>query len=224
MAASLARIGTVALPSSTLRKVARDAELDPSEQTLLAEVPMLGWQMLKSVPRFERVAEAVRYQAKHFDGAGYPADEVNGATIPLGARILKVFMDRAALEVEGMAKAQARRELESRGGVYDQALVAASFQCFPDYILSGISATEQIHLVSVDDLRADLTIVAEIRTKENVLFVAAGTRLTPLIVQRIKTHVSIGNVSGPFCVQSPSSGSSDPVSSGSTPVAAVTAA
>ena len=204
LAASLARIGVVALPSDLLRKVARDIPLTPREAEQFSQVPQLGAQLFKQVPRMGRVAEAIRYQAKNFDGSGSPKDAITGSMIPLGARVLRIFVDRAALEIDGIAHDDARRQMMSRTGVYDPALLAASFDCFPDYILSAVSAQKQVRLVPADDLQPDTTLVTEIRTAEKLLLVAAGTRLTPIIVQRIRTHVALGTVTGPFGVQAAS--------------------
>src|SRR5581483_1561962 len=54
LAASLARIGTVALPSDVLRKVALDLPLSIRESEQVAHVPHLGGQLLKQVPRMGR--------------------------------------------------------------------------------------------------------------------------------------------------------------------------
>jgi response regulator RpfG family c-di-GMP phosphodiesterase len=201
LSASLARIGVVTLPAEVLRKVARDAPLSRREMELLAQVPGVGSQLLKQVPRMDRVATAIRYQAKNFDGSGSPSDAVAGFEIPIGARVLRIFMDRALLEIDGIAKSQARREMESRTGVYDPALLEASFSCFPEYILSALSADNEVKLVSADELEADYTLVTEIRSSDRMLLVSAGTRLTPLIVQRIRTYIALGTVAGPFGVQ-----------------------
>jgi response regulator RpfG family c-di-GMP phosphodiesterase len=222
MAASLARIGAATLPTDELHKVASgDTPLDHKEEDLVQRIPLMGWQMLKAVPRMERVAEAVRYQSKHFDGGGYPGDDIAGDQIPIGARILKVFMDRAALEVDGVAKAKAREQMGARAGVYDPMLLEASFRCFPDYILSGISATEQVRIVPAADLQANQVLVAEIRTSDGLLFAAAGTRLTPLILQRIHNHVALKNISEPFCVQPPAAETADVATAAPMPAAAV---
>jgi response regulator RpfG family c-di-GMP phosphodiesterase len=201
LAASLARIGTVALPTDVLRKVAREIPLGAREAEILAQVPALGAQLLKQVPRMGRVTEAIRYQAKNFDGSGAPNDATSGSHIPLGARILRIFVDRATLEIEGVASGEAHRRMAARSGVYDTALLDASFEVFPEYILSAVSADKEVRLVSADELQPDCTLVTEIRTTDRLLLVTSGTRLTPLMLQRIRTHVALGTVVGPFGVQ-----------------------
>jgi response regulator RpfG family c-di-GMP phosphodiesterase len=201
MAAALARIGTAALPKDLLTRFSTGGPLSPRERKLLENVPTTGWEMLRVVPRMERVAEIIRYQAKHFDGSGHPHDTVAGENIPFGARILKVFNDRIVLEVEGIAKKQAHEIMKARRGVYDPIVLAASFQCFPNYILSSMSATTEVQMLIAQDLRPGQTLVAEVRSVDGLLLVAAGTQLTQLIVERIDKHVTLGNVKGPFCVQ-----------------------
>ncbi len=205
LAASLARIGTVSLPADVVRKATRDAPLTPREAELFAQVPQLGGQLLKPVPRMGRVAEAIRYQAKNFDGTGSPSDSIAGSEIPLGARILRIFVDRALLELDGPERGEARRAMMARTGVYDPALLEASFEHFPEFIFSAVSAEKEVRLVSADALQPDSTLITEIRTAERLLLVAPGTRLTPLIIQRIRTHVALGTVTGPFGIQRPSS-------------------
>jgi response regulator RpfG family c-di-GMP phosphodiesterase len=203
LAASLARIGMVALPSDVLRKVGHEIPLGAREAELLSQVPALGAQLLKQVARMGRVAEAIRYQAKNFDGSGSPNDSTSGPHIPLGARILRIFVDRATLEIDGVASRDAHRRMAARTGAYDPALLQASFDCFPDYILSAVSADKEVRLVSAEELQPDATLVTEIRTTDGLLLVAASTRLTSLIVQRIRTHVTLGTVTGPFGIQLP---------------------
>jgi response regulator RpfG family c-di-GMP phosphodiesterase len=203
LAASLARIGIVALPQAIPRKLAREFPLSARELELLGQVPELGARLLKPVSRMERVAQAIRYQAKNYDGSGLPSDSVARAQIPLGARILRIFMDRAAMEVDGVAGEDAYEAMSARKGVYDPTLLEASFLHFPNYILSAVSADKEVRLVSAEELRPDTTLVTEVRTTERLLLVAAGTQLTPLIVQRIQTHVALGSVTGPFGIQVP---------------------
>lgn len=209
MAAALARLGTSTLPRSVLAKIAAMDPLTPIEQAVLDRVPEVGSNLLRSVPRLETVADAVLYQANAFEGPGTPAAPATRDRIPLGGRILKIFFERALLERDGIARADARRVMEGRTGAYDPTLLAASFECFPHYILSGESASAEIRLVRGAELEAGHMLVADIATHDGALLVAAGTRLSALMIERIRTHVKLHDTDGPFCVQStaPESGS-----------------
>lgn len=211
LAASLARIGTVALPPEIVRKAGRKQSLTAREAELFGQVPHLGSQLLKQIPRMDRVAQSIRYQAKNFDGSGNPRDELARSSIPLGARLVRLFTDRALLEVDRVVGDAAHRAMAARDGAYDPALLEASFQHFPDNILSSAIVDEHVRMVGADQLQPNATLVAEIRNVDGVLLVAAGTRLTPLIVQRIQTHVTLGTVKGPFGVRIAKSDSVPPL-------------
>ena len=201
LAASLARIGTVALPPDIVRKAGRKQPLTAREAELFGQVPHLGSQLLKQIPRMDRVAQSIRYQAKNFDGSGTPHDGLARSSIPLGARLVRLFTDRALLEVDRVVGEEAYQAMLARSGAYDPALLEASFRHFPDNILSAAVVDQNVRTVVAEDLQPDATLVAEIRNTDGMLLVAAGTRLTPLIVQRVQTHVSVGSVKGPFSVR-----------------------
>ncbi|MGH7997489.1 MAG: HD domain-containing phosphohydrolase [Opitutaceae bacterium] len=201
MAAALARIGAATLPATLQHRIARDAELTAQEEGILAEVPEVGWRLLNAVPRFAGVAEAVRYQEKRYDGSGPPRDDRHGGAIPLGARILKIFTARARLELDGVAKAAAHQQLERRPGEYDPELLAASFRHFPEYIFSPLSAAGKTRLVPASELRPNQAAVSAFRTKDGLTIVAPGTKLTAMAVERVRKHVELHMLEGPFCIQ-----------------------
>jgi len=199
MAAGLARIGMATLPPHIGAKISKREKLSPAEQKLVDKVPEVSAQMIEAVPRLGRVAEIVRYQWKHFDGAGLPADERKGESIPVGARILKIFTDRAWLEVDGVTGTAARQKLEARRGVYDPTLLAASFQHFPDRIAKDTVSPSQF--LPVENLRPKQTAVHDIITTTGIRLVAANSRLTSAAIQRIRNHCDLGSLTGPFCIQ-----------------------
>jgi len=201
LTAALARIGTVSLPALIVNKARHSVPLTPREAELLADVPNLGWQLLKEIPRMGRVAQAIRYQSRNYDGRGAPDDGVVRNDIPLGSRILRIFTDRARLEAERITGEEAQRTMAAKAGVYDPALLAATFEQFPQSILSLVSPTKDGRIIPAKGLLAGMVLVTEIRTNEQLLLVSAGTLLTPLLVQRIQTHVALGSITDSFEVQ-----------------------
>jgi response regulator RpfG family c-di-GMP phosphodiesterase len=199
MAAGLARIGMATLPPHIGAKISRREKLSPAEQKLVDKVPEASAQMIEAVPRLARVAEIVRYQWKHFDGSGLPTDERKAESIPIGARILKIFTDRAWLEMDGVASTAARQKMEARRGIYDPTLLAASFQHFPDRIAQDTNSPSRF--VPVENLQAKQTAVHDIVTTTGIRLVAANSRLTSAALQRIRNHCDLGNLTGPFCIQ-----------------------
>lgn len=200
-ATGLARIGMATLPPNVLAKFSEKKRLTSVEQALVNTVPEIGARLIEAVPRLERVAEIIRYQWKHYDGTGLPSDARKGALIPVGARVLKIFTDRAWIELDGATAAEVRKKLEERVGVYDPELLAASFLHFPANIVQDSANPSQVLMLPASELKPRQTAVMDITTRSGQRIVAAGSRLSAASIQRIRNHRDLGNLSGPFCVQ-----------------------
>ena len=85
-AALLHHIGSIAVPDSILRKT---SALSSSEWEILKGRPVVGEQLLSSIPGLKNIAKIVRSLHERFDGKGYP-DGLAGEHIPRLARIIAV--------------------------------------------------------------------------------------------------------------------------------------
>ena len=83
-AALLHDIGKVGIPDAILNK---PGPLTPDERTVMAEHPVIGERILRSIGGFLSVADIVRHEHESWDGSGYP-DGLTGADIPVGSRII----------------------------------------------------------------------------------------------------------------------------------------
>jgi diguanylate cyclase (GGDEF)-like protein/putative nucleotidyltransferase with HDIG domain len=83
-AALLHDIGKVGIPDAILNK---PGPLTPEERTVMAEHPVIGERILRSIGGFSSVAAIVRHEHESFDGSGYP-DGISGDRIPIGSRII----------------------------------------------------------------------------------------------------------------------------------------
>jgi putative nucleotidyltransferase with HDIG domain len=79
-------IGKIGVSDALLRK---PTILTEHEWAVMRQHPVLGEKILASAERLRGVAKIVRHHQERWDGRGYP-DRLNGAAIPLGARILAV--------------------------------------------------------------------------------------------------------------------------------------
>ena len=84
--AHLHDLGKIAVPDAILRKPGR---LTDHEQTLMRQHPVVGADILGSIPELEHLAPAVRAEHERWDGAGYP-DGLAGERIPIASRITLV--------------------------------------------------------------------------------------------------------------------------------------
>ena len=77
-------IGKVGIPDAILNK---PGPLTDDERTVMAEHPVIGERILRSIGGFLNVAEIVRHEHESWDGSGYP-DGLVGDQIPIGSRII----------------------------------------------------------------------------------------------------------------------------------------
>ncbi|MBK9992098.1 MAG: response regulator [Verrucomicrobia bacterium] len=202
MAALLANIGLVSVPPIVLRKLDQGFELTARERDLVENAPQIGHDLLIHIPRLEPVAKNVLYQGKHYNGAGFPADKVAGEGIPMGARMLKILHDRAMLEAEGVVKKHAHDAMKARHHVYDPTLLDKCFECFESFLANAISSDRAVLPLAVHELQPDVILVSDIKTKSDVLLIAAGNRLTEIMISRLNNYANFDPIKEPIYVQS----------------------
>ena len=79
-------IGKISMSDAVLRKAGplTDAEWDE-----MRRCPVTGYDILRKVPQFQRVALIVRHHHERWDGRGYP-DGLAGDDIPISAQIVSM--------------------------------------------------------------------------------------------------------------------------------------
>ena len=86
IAAILHDVGFTAISEIIMKK---PTKLTQSEFELIMQHPIIGEQILSSVPSLKSIAKIIRYHHERFDGSGYP-DRLIGESIPRPARIIAV--------------------------------------------------------------------------------------------------------------------------------------
>lgn len=200
MAAMLSRIGCVTIPRAVTTKMRTGTALTQAEQQLIERVPQIGRDLLANIPRLEGVAEIVLYQAKNFDGTGFPDDQVAYAEIPLGARILRVIVDLGELISQGMALKTAFLQLGKREGCYDPAILNAAENSFAN---SGPQSgnTGFCTALHVRDLKSGQCIVSDIETSDGALLLSTGSVLSEAILEKIRNFQRVSGIKEPILVK-----------------------
>lgn len=203
VAALLSSIGYTSLPDEIIVKLENKVALKGNESNIVRKVPQIGYELVSAVARLEKIALIIKYQRKNFDGKGFPEDEISGQSIPLGARLLRVFEDRMALENEGVKGSAALEEMKSRTGHYDPKILELCFKCYPEFLTSTIAKEKPVLTLDLESLKPGFIVVSDVHTSSDVLLVEAGNWLTAATIQRIKNYSAIDQVSGPYYVQKP---------------------
>ena len=194
IAAMLSQIGCVALPESVLEKVHAGEDLIRDEREAFAAHPLLGRDLLKSIPRLEGVAEIVAYQQKKFDGGGSPRDARQGDAIPLGSRVLKVALDFDSLTAHGCTPEMAFAELLHRDGWYDPQVL---------YALKSTLNVKQAHVVrdlTIDELADGMFLAKDVKSKQGTLLCAKGQEVTRAVRLRLRNYACNLGINGPVAV------------------------
>ena len=196
----LSMVGFVSLPPKVVEKVLKGRELNPLEAAQFEEHPAFAARFISKVPRMEGVSRIVAYQEKHFDGSGSPDDEVKGADIPLGARILKVAVDYDTQVSNFMAKGDALTLLLKRKGTYDPLVLDA----LTDFI--GDEARYTLRKYFLHGLAPGM-ILAEnlmgVRGGKRTKLLAKGQELSALVIDYLQSYAKHGELEEPVSVIEP---------------------
>lgn len=196
MAAVLAQVGYVTIPAAIIQKGKAGIALTPAEQQIVNRVPEIGQKLLSNIPRLEQVAKILLYQNKFFDGSGFPADGTADEQIPIGSRVLRFLGDFVQLEFGGMPKSEIVEQMRKRPGAYDPRVVSAAMATLvqdPKVIESG-------QAVKAKDLCTGQVLLSPVQTHDGVLILPAGTRLSPMLLEKIHNFVELGGVREPIYI------------------------
>jgi response regulator RpfG family c-di-GMP phosphodiesterase len=205
LAAMLCEIGSMTVPPYILHKAKRGGGLTAEEQQLMQRIPEIGGRLLSRIPRFGGVAQVIRFQAKHFDGRGFPQEAIEGDQIPLGARLLKILHDLISLEDTGASTSAAMKELAGRRGWYDPVLLEAvnSGALPPEQPSPGVAK-------ALRELRTGQKLAANVLTKEGVVLASAGYTVTETLLERLQNFAVFSGVQEPLYIEKISPPSSEP--------------
>ncbi len=188
VAALLSQIGCVTLPDAVLNKVYAGTELADKEREMFEAHPRMGRDLIGKIPRLEEIAQTIAYQAKHFDGQGYPEDGKKGWEIPLAARILKVALDCDSLEGHTYSRARVLECLRSRTGWYDPRVLQA-LEEIPEE--PGRYSLQEL---AVRDLQCQMILAEDVVSRTGILLVRGGQEITATMLQRLQNFSTSGAV------------------------------
>ena len=167
-------IGKISMSDAVLRKA---GPLTDAEWEEMRRCPVTGYDILRKVPQFQRVALIVRHHHERWDGRGYP-DGLRGADIPLGSRILAVADSIDAMMSSrsyrpAMTSAACRREIERNSGImYDPCVAAAALEHW-DELVSRYAEADTPQTPYFDRMQLEHT-----RQAHDYLLTHQGSRIT----------------------------------------------
>ena len=201
LAASLSRIGLVTIPPETIEKHRTGLTLSGAEMDMFKRVPELGANLIQNIPRLDNVAAIVRFQDKHFDGTGLPAERAGGSEIPLGARILKVVSDFSKLESTGLRSLAAVEKMRTNNGCYDPEILAAAEVCFSSVETDPKNASESEVSSQVRELMTGDIFLVDVISTDGMVIASAGTVVTQMVMEKLFNFAQLTGVNEPILIK-----------------------
>jgi response regulator RpfG family c-di-GMP phosphodiesterase len=200
-AALLSNIGYVTLPPELALKSRLGHVLSAKEHEIMERLPEVGSNLLAQIPRLNEVARIILYQNQRFDGAGFPGDKLAGDELPAGSRILKVLSDLAQLEGNRLTRDAALGEMRKRAGWYDPRVL--------DVVTGALCAVREApradnssaRALTFANLRVGHVLVSDLETKDGVLIISAGNRITAPLMQRLRNFATLSGIKEPIHVE-----------------------
>jgi response regulator RpfG family c-di-GMP phosphodiesterase len=198
LAAMLSQIGCVALPSELIEKINSDQPLSKSEEIMFASHPLIGYKLLKDIPRIEAVPEMVRDQQKLTSDFGNEA-QTSTPKAKLGAQILKVALEYDRMNIKGLSHMEIISSLIGQPFRFNSEIVQALGS---ENILS---VEWQAQMVFVKNVVVGMIAQEEILAKDGMLLLSRSQEISLPIYERLHLAAKEIGVVEPFRVLVPPS-------------------
>jgi response regulator RpfG family c-di-GMP phosphodiesterase len=173
-AIDLHNLGLVTLPAWILVTLNKDG-LRAIDRFVAARNHYLqAAELLKNIPRFEGVAQIIKFMHKDFDGNGPPAEfKCVGMELPLGARLLHILLDLESQSTERFFGRAVLEQMMKRPEKYDVALIQR---------ILGTGAPAKLTIeereLTIEEMEPGMVLMDDVRSNKNDLLIRARTILT----------------------------------------------
>ncbi len=186
LGAMLSQIGCVTIPDDVLKKVYRGLTLSEDENIMFQNHSQIGADMIKNIPRMDKVAEIIRYQEKNYDGSGFPPDDISGNSIPEGSRILKIAIDYDRMITGGAEEEASLLEMKKKSGVYDQLYLEIAVKNFLSRDGSGRSFINSE--LSPDELKEGMYLADDLVSAGGTIIGSKNQKISSALLAAIRNY------------------------------------
>lgn len=202
-AALLSQLGVVALPPDILSRAALPQLLNSDERAIYDAHPNVARSLLKKIPRMETVAEIVGRQARSTVPDAAPAEKLD-PRVSIQCEVLRACSHFDDLISTGTPAEEAARRTAALPEL--PSAVAAAVLALKPIVRKMVTQMER-----VQGLQSGMVLDEDLRRKDGRLVISRGHEITPTLLERLNSHIALGQLSGKVRVRAPSLGSmSDP--------------
>lgn len=186
IAALLCQLGTITIPADIVQKHYRGEKLTTVEQGMLDNFPQAGCELLKNIPRLEKIAEMIKLMLTDFRDMNI-TDE--NKRIVIGAQLLRAAQTLEDDLRRGNKKSVCLANLKnSPAGRYSKAMLEVAER------INLPESQKEILDVKTNGLTIDMIIEDDIKTIDGVLLVSKGQEVTPTVITMLKNYLHQGKI------------------------------
>ena len=194
VAALLSHIGCITVPENVMEKWHKGIKLNETEQYAFFKHIPAGSKLITNIPRLGEIAEAISFQAKQYDGGGFPTNaDLAGDQLPIISRILKVALDYDYQTSLGKSQTAAMGALHAHQSWYDPDVLEALKALFAvgeeEYIVKEIKALF---------LQPGMLLAEGVRTKSDLLLVNERQEVSEAMCVYIQNFAENDNIIEPI--------------------------
>ncbi len=198
IAALLSKVGQVTVPGAVIEKARKQENLTDVEKNMLERIPKTGHDLVEKIPRLEKVAKIILYQNKHFNGEGYPNEDIKGIDLPAGSRLIKILDDLITLEEQGKLRKDALAEMSTRIGWYDPNLLQIIINKLVGVTEEKEPVKQETDEVALDELESGYVLMENIETDSGQVLMMVGQKITESHILRIRNWAKLYKIVEPI--------------------------
>lgn len=177
VAALMSQIGCITLPGDILHKLHAGMSLSEEEQQMYENHPKVGSELIRKIPRLEKIAAMVGNQQRSFDCCdeeGSQAEEVR-----MGGEILMATIEYDLLRQQDIDHFKAILQMRKKDGTYNPAVL----DLMEKYKPKNIHAT--IQNLGFKDVVPGMIVAEDVFAKNGAMLIPKGQEITWPFIQSL---------------------------------------
>lgn len=193
VASLLSNIGLLLLPNDIIQKKAEGKDLSSSEAAVFNSHPELGANLLKNIPRFEKISDAILHMNNNYSSK----NDVNIAneSIPIYSRILKISNDYIQYIQLNKTPLEAYEKMLEIYYQYDPKLL--------ELLLSEVVGSEnnrKIKQIQLMELKSGMVVAKDIVDERETVLFKKDKEITEPIIIRLQQISNVRKIVQPLLV------------------------
>jgi len=193
IASLLSNIGMLLLPHEIIEKKSQMIELSYSELQIYNTFPEIGAKLLKNIPRFEKIADAILYQNESY-GSRNDAHKKN-ENIPVNSRIIRIANDYTYHLDNNCTPLEAYDKMLENYYLYDSNLLKILLS-----EVVGVDNSRRIRQLKLSELKSGMVTAKDIKDESDTILLTKDKEISEPILIRLNQIAKVRNIVEPVLV------------------------